>query len=341
MSGLLQQLAVALFAAFVLWLSNRVFYQRRLYYVVQNLFHHSKISDGGTVEIVVANLGRRAEEEIELGLMPGLRYELVAATSPSIEITDGRVIRIPRLAPKQQLTLLILAEGNQRFDAGHITGLSSREAIGRSAKDMSEANSSDPLAAIGGLILLSGFVAIGAGAGYFFGKEQAEAQALRSSSPQTTTNEVARIEQPFRLGCVDFSSNGDKRLNDDLLRNAAVASTRITKVYRQGDRVIADVQLENLVSGETEYQVKLQSPASDSSTDILLRADSFVYDIILMEKGATKDVTVSNYLPEKYKPQVFWIESRLEIPGGYWVTYRQRVSFGPDANLTCPAGDGV
>lgn len=336
LSGLFQQLGIALVAGFFLWLASKIFYQRRLFYVVQNLFDHSKLSDGGTVEIVVANLGRRPEEEIQLGLVPGFRYELVAATSPDIEIDASRVIRIPRLAPKQQLTLLILAEGSQRFGDSHVTGLSSRDVVGKSAKNMSEAHSSDPLAAILVFGVIGALVAMGGAMGYVFGKDSALSLA-EAASKEEPKKEVAAVDQPFELGCADFQSNGDKKLSDDVLKRVAVSSVQITKVIRRGDLIAADVKVENLVEGETEYSVSLKSPASDSSTEITLRADSFIYDIVLMEEGATRTVSVSNYLPESYKPQVFWVETRLEIGGGYWVTYRQRVSFGRDVKLICPS----
>lgn len=344
MSGFLQQLVVALVAGFILWLSSKIYYQRRLYYVVQNLFDHSNLSDGGTVEIVVANLGRRGEEHVQLELVSGLRYELVAATSPDIRIDDSRVIRIPRLAPRQQLALLILAEGNQRFEASHIAGLSSKDVVGKSAKDMSEANASDPVVGAIALALIGTFVAAGAGAGYFFGKEQAMLElSQRSEGKAIPKDQKAKdakpVEQLFQLGCPIFESNGNKSLTEGTLKELAAASVQVTRVYRQEDVVRAELQLENVTGVDTEYAVQLKSPASDSTTDISLRNASYIYDIVLMEKGTTRNVSVSNYLPEKFEPQVFWIESRLEI-AGYWVSYRQKISLGAGGTIKCPGTAG-
>jgi hypothetical protein len=328
----IQQLAIALVAGFIIWLASKTFYQRRLFFVVQNLFDHSTLSDGGTVEIVVANLGRRPEEEVQLELVPGLRYELVAATSPNVAIDESRVIRIARLAPKQQITLLLLAEGNQRFGSSHIAALTSKDVIGKGAKDMAEANASDPFSAIIGFAILCIVAgAIGAG-GYLLGAEGAGSQEVITKNPIKTPVK----NQEFSLGCAEFSSNGDKTLSDSSLKSLAVQSAEVKRVFRRGDIVGVEVELKNPTGLETEYSVNLKSPAADSSTRLQSEAGSYLYDILLIDKGVSRVAIVENFIPESYKAQVVWMEVRLEV-AGYWVNYKRRISFGRDAGLQCQA----
>jgi len=109
------------------------FKHRRLRLYVPRLFSYSALSDQGTiVELLVVNKGYRSEESIQITLKPRLQYQLVAATAKAITL-DGSTLTIPRLAAKQEASVVLLAEGSE-FSQDDVVSATSKETVAKVLK---------------------------------------------------------------------------------------------------------------------------------------------------------------------------------------------------------------
>jgi hypothetical protein len=98
--------------------------------LVPRLFPKSQLSDRGQLaEITVFNRGFKTEEDIELRLSPSMTYELVA--SSAVEATIAReILRIDRIGPSDDATVLLLVEGGT-FAKDDITNCVSKLSKGK------------------------------------------------------------------------------------------------------------------------------------------------------------------------------------------------------------------
>jgi len=88
---------------------------RQLYVVIPRLFSVSSITTNGKlVEIRAYNKGRGIEEDVTINLDPSLKYEIVASTDSSCTLGQS-TIRIPRIPPGNDFSVLLLVEGGDFF----------------------------------------------------------------------------------------------------------------------------------------------------------------------------------------------------------------------------------
>lgn len=333
MDSVLSKIVAALIGALVLWLIGKFYNRSRLYCAPSRLYEYASLVDGSsTVQLVIANRGRKTEESVEVQLSTDYEYHVLAATQNGIEISKDKVIRLSALLPKSEVSLIVVAEGKPRFSKDGIRSIRSRHAQGTIASTLTEAEASSPGAAIAAIILLLTIGAMGYGIGKTVG-EDIWNWGREQLSPA--------VSHAFSEGCVSVQSNGakvesDKTVSEEQLKALALTSTRVLSVTTRGDMIYVEAEIENLIEGPVEYSLKLSSHASDSTTGV--RGDSFIYDIVMLEKEEKRKYALSDFFPEDRKPKRFWIESRVEF-SGYWVSITRSFFFGPDASLTCPAND--
>lgn len=123
--AILLGLVVTIIASVLLY----AFRVRQLYVVLPCLFSESALtSTGKLVEIRIFNKSRITEEEVLVELSPDRRYEIVASTD-STPILAKTTIRIPRIPPGDDLSVLIMVEGGN-FTRDEISTISSKTTKG-------------------------------------------------------------------------------------------------------------------------------------------------------------------------------------------------------------------
>lgn len=152
---------------------------------------------------------------------------------------------------------------------------------------------------------------------------------------------VAIDAQAFTEGCISVLSNAtntDKsgELSEEELKTFALRAVQVKEVATQGDMLLVDVVIENLITGPIEYSLTLLSHASDSTTDWQLRSNRQVYDIVMLDKGEKRVYSLSDYFPSDRVPKRFWLEVKIDILG-YWISVKRSFFFGSDASMTCPS----
>lgn len=334
MDSILTKLVAALIGALVCWLIAKHYNRSRLYCAPSRLYEYSSLVDGSsTVQLVIANRGRKTEESVEIQLSTDYEYHLLAATQNGMEILKEKVIRLSALLPRSEVSLIVVAEGKPRFSKDGIRSIRSKNAKGTVAASLTEAEASSPETAVAAIFVLL-FIAV---LGYGFGKtigEDAWGWAENQLYPV--------VNYDFSEGCVSVLSNGAKveaneKLTEEQLKALALAATRVKSVTSRGDMLFVEVEIENLIEGPIEYSLTLKSHVSDSTTEGRHRINSFVYNIVMLDKDEKRNYSLSDFFPEDRRPKRFWVEARVEITG-YWVTVTRSFFFGPDASLTCPSG---
>lgn len=101
---------------------------RRLYLLRPRKFIYSNLSEPGQIiELTVLNYSLKTEDNIEIHLNPNFGYRLIAYNSGDVTINDS-TIKIPRLSPEDELTVIILTDGNgHEFTDSDIVSASSKE----------------------------------------------------------------------------------------------------------------------------------------------------------------------------------------------------------------------
>ena len=332
-------LTIAVAAIFVSWVAKQIFYKRRLFCVVTRFFEYSSISDSSnTAEIIVVNAGRKSEEDVQIKLAPGFTYSVLASTNVETNIEKNGHIKIARLAPKQQVGLIFLAEGNERFKKEHVAGISSKEISGKITNNFSDTQVSGPQVA--GIMFLL-FCVFGL-CGFFL-----ISLATDMLGPWIDNKLYPPIDQRYTLGCVNTLSNAfdvkppqdSKAVTKDMLKALAADSIEINRIFRSHDNVFVEAKLTNKIAAHITYSLRLRSPAADSTVRSLAKPENFIYDIVLIKENQTKTLTVGNFLPADFDPQVFWLDLRMEIDGGHWINYERRIAFGADSGLKCGVSD--
>lgn len=334
MDSILTKLVAALIGAFLCWLIAKYYNRSRLYCAPSRLYEYSSLVDGSsTVQLVIANRGRKTEESVEVQLSTDYEYHLLAATQNGIEIPREKVVRFPALLPKSEVSLIVVAEGKPRFSKDGIRSVRSKNAKGTVAASLTEAEASSPGAAVATIIALLVIAVLGYGFGKTIG-EDAWGWAEDKLSPV--------VPHDFSEGCVSVLSNGAKveaneTPTEEQLKAFALAATHVKSVASRGDMLFVEVEIENPIEEPVEYSLTLKSHASDSTTEVRHRRNAFVHSIVMLGKDEKRTYSLSDFFPEDRRPKRFWVEARVEI-AGYWIIVTRSFFFGPDASLTCPSG---
>lgn len=318
----------------VAWAANRYFNRRRLYCIAPHVFEYSQLSRNSSVAYIqLQNAGKRSESSVQLRLAPGFTYELLASTAAEVDLQQVGLIKLERLTPAEQVGLLFLVEGTERFRREHVIGLSSDEVTGKIVFNASEVDATPPKVAMAIVVM---FVVFGVAANVLFAmaKDLAWPRVRELVVP---TEELVFAPKP----CVEFTSNGksDKKagLTDLTLKRLVEMSYTLKRMYRRGGIVYAEVDIKNPVDLEIEHQVELKSPTSDSESS-LFDIDGPTYlisGIKFLSKGDSRSLTVANYLPKSYPNQVVWVNYYIKTEGGYWADYSRRIYLGTSSAPSC------
>jgi hypothetical protein len=335
MDSVLAKVIATLLAGLITWLVVKYYTRSRLYCSPNRLYEYSELAEGCTVQLVVANRGRKNEEGVEVQLSNDYKYHLLAATQSGMEIDKNKCIRLPVLLRKAEVSLIFTAEGKPSFSKESIRSIKSKGSAGIVAASVGEADRTlgeNVPAMIASLVLVAVM-------GYFIGSTIGEV-AWEFAAQKITPI----VPAEFKENCPIVSSNAEQEpkngeLSEAELGNFAKQSVIVEGVGVQGSRIVVDLKVMNIIEGPIEYSVKLYSHATDSSSRPFAPMENFVYDIVLMDDGESRSYRLKESFPEGQTPKRFWIETRTEL-SGYWVTVKRPFFFGDDAAQTCPIGEG-
>ncbi len=314
MSGFLPGLLSGLLVIFVAWVAKTIFLSRRLFLIQPKLFDYSDLinaQDSKTLELTVFNGGTRSEEDVQIQLSPSFRYTIIASDAAGLSVDVQGVLRLDRLAPKQDRTVILTAEGGD-FRKEHVVGIASKETVGKIKDKLQEAQLTPAQNALMTLVIFVIFPAFGYGVGKFI-----ETEVWPNVSP-----EVSRSKQ------VDF------KVENNSIDNVS-ASNATSKVYgetfsiqevvRNGDIVTIKAGLKNQTKSRLQFTLISSSPVSEKRP---LGVDYIVADILVFP-GAEKVIEVSDYLPSGVSPALLSLKVIVEGPLGR-SDFMQDVRMGMD-----------
>jgi len=113
---MVEQLFIGLVIAIVSASIIYIFKIRQLYIAVPRLFVKTKLTDNGNIaELKIFNKSKMMEEDIIVNLDSKLKYEILSTTLDELELKVNKLV-IPRLAPSDEISVLLLIENGDFLD---------------------------------------------------------------------------------------------------------------------------------------------------------------------------------------------------------------------------------
>ena len=116
MLSVITGIVCGLVVVLVAWMAMKLFLSRRLFLIAPKLFDYSDLvnrSSAKTIELTLFNGGSRPEEDVRVQLSPTFRYTVIASDRPGMLVDADGLLKADRLAPKQELTVIMTAEGGE------------------------------------------------------------------------------------------------------------------------------------------------------------------------------------------------------------------------------------
>lgn len=311
MSSLWIGVASGLVTVLLAWIAKAVFLNRRLHLVQPKLFDYSGLGsnqNSKTIELTVINAGRRSEEDVTVQFAPGFKYVVVAGTSAGLLVDAEGVLKINRLPPKQEITLILIAEGGE-FRKEHVLGITSRDKKGTVKDSLQEAQATPEQAFVALAFIFLFLFPFGYAAGKFIEVEFWPALQKEAASP-TVSGPDAR--EPTKIGFAILQDEMTKSANvPNSIAKARAATVSVGSVTRDGDTLKVQFILKNTSSQRLEYTISLGSPAAH------LRAEAegvfnFIKAGIIVLPGKTVEVSLTDFLPGNVDPQLVLVEARVD-----------------------------
>jgi hypothetical protein len=303
MNGIVIGIASGLAVLFLGWLARTIFLSRRLYLIQPKLFDYSDISNANnskTLEITVLNSGSRSEENIEVQFSPVFTYTVVASNTAGLKLDDKAVLKIERLAPKQDATVILTAEGGE-FRKDHIVGVSSKETVGRVKTSLSEAK----LTPLDNFLMPLIFFLVLPGIGYFVGNFIVD-EVWPSIRPIAS---IASEEKEIVFKVENEKIEGTTASKSAMQKYKG--TYKVAGVTRVQDIVTVQFSVTNNTDDRIEYTLISTSPVSELR-DKYPGAVDYANTTLVFPK-VRKVISVSDYLPQDVEPQLLSI--RLSIDG--------------------------
>ncbi|WP_102947019.1 hypothetical protein [Stenotrophomonas sp. VV52] len=311
-TGVISGLVVIFFA----WTAKRIFLARRLFLIQPKLFDYSDLvsqKTARTIELTVFNGGSRPEEDVRVQLSPAFNYTILAADRPDMAVGPDGFLRIDRLAPKQDLTVVMTAEGGE-FRKEHVVGLASKEVVGKVKEKLQDAQLS-PVGSVAVMLLI--FVVmplLGWGAGNFIEKEVIPVfgSQIGDDEREAATAVVSSALRFKQIAGSSFVSYGASKKTADQMLD----TVQVEKLTRTGDVVHIEVAISNRTKERLVYSLSSASQMSDGrgrSKDSL----NYIEADIVAFPNTDKTVALSDYLPPAARPQTLLLEVRAESDGVY------------------------
>jgi hypothetical protein len=294
-------IASGLLVVFLAWLAKTIFLSRRLFLIQPKLFDYSDLAhahNSKTIELTAFNGGARSEEDIRIQLSPAFHYTIVASDAAGLTVDDQGILKIDRLAPKQDRTVILNAEGGE-FRKDHVVGITSKEAVGKIKDKLQEAQLTPAQNALFAIVLFVLFPAFGYGAGKFIELELWPAIRPQVIEPEKISFTTENVE-------VNNASVPEADLEKYL------GTFVIEKVQRRGDLVSVTTRLKNETDSKLEFSLFSSTPVSEKRGS---GVDYIVVDV-LVYPASEKEIVVTDYLPKDANPNLINLQVIVEGRAG-------------------------
>jgi hypothetical protein len=236
------------------------------------------------VEVRVINKSRVTEEDVSVALAPGRRYEIVASTDSS-PVLSHEAIKIPRIPPGDDFSVLLMVEGGE-FTKNEISTVSSKMTMGKVLDGLEQVppNAGNFLLGITAILLVAGTPI--AGLEYYdTWKKEGEAK-VRSE----------------RLAALDFLKEKGwsslERYSDSIYRDNYKSSEFPIfqkAVSRRGNVVSVTFGVINKAAAVLSLGVMADWPYKDNDPKPWENSNKYSH---LVEPGGVYELTVKMYWPK-------------------------------------------
>lgn len=296
-----------LVVVFVAWMAKQLFLSRRLFLIAPKLFDYSDLvsrNAAKTIELTLFNGGSRAEEDVRVQLSPAFGYTVIASDRPGMSVDNDGFLKIDRLAPKQELTVIMTAEGGE-FRKEHVVEISSKETVGKIKEGLQEAQ----LTPAQNFLVFFAFVVLMPLLGYVAGRF-VENEFLPVMFPDGVFSEKVVLAYDLKAGSASSSLEVQKGAMNKMLE-----TFRVEKMWREGDGVIIDIKIENDTDRRLTYTFITTTQVSERRSEFPGRYDFIQHDVIAFP-GTSKSVRLSDYLPGDESFQVILLKATVEGDSG-------------------------
>lgn len=301
-------LVCGLLVAFIAWLAKQIFSRRQLYLVQPKLFDYSGLgttANAKTVELSVINSGRRVEEDIRVQFAPGFTYSVVASGVSGLAVIDG-VLRIDRLAPKQEVTVILYVEGGE-FRKDHISGLASRDTVGKIKATIQEAKNTPAQAVLGFIVFFFVLLPLG----YAFGK-MIEITIWPSVNPLFIAS-----PKTVHFSEVDSGTSASYAFKD-ALKTRIIKGFVVESLERRGDYVYSTIKVDNTLDDKLTLMMTLESPVHDKRSEFA--PSDYIVSSTFIYPGKSREFTIGDYMPSDVDPQEVYLEATIGYDNGtVWI----------------------
>lgn len=258
---------------------------RQLYLVIPRLFSSSLLSDTGKlVELRIFNKGSNSESNIQIFLDPIISYEIVASTDHTSKI-DNSIILIPRIAPRDDYSVLLLVEGGD-FTKDRVSSISSSSTKGKLIKEIGDVppNTGKAILLIFAFIVLILTPIVGLES-YSSWKESQNKEAFKKHLTEVTKS----LDQKW--------DSLDSYLNSDFEKNYKLGEFPIylTGLHRNGNRVILNFKLINKSAARLDVNLTIQPPFLDKDPEPW---KSSIYEHKTVSPASTDEIQATVFVPK-------------------------------------------
>lgn len=308
---MLEKLIIGLAVTTVGTLLVYAFRVKQLYVVIPRLFSVSVLTTNGKIaEVRTYNKGRSTEEDVLIALDPSLKYEIVAS-SDSTCVLESSAIKIPRIPPGDDFSVLLLVEGGD-FSRERLSTISSKSTKGKllnGIENVPPNAGTALLVAVAFLVLMASPIA---GIDYYYKSKKVAAEEM-------TASRLARLDYLRKEGW----NNLDRYSASAFREHYPDGEFPIhqTKVERKGDvveiqfRIVNKSAAELRLSALSEWPYKADDPRTWEGRNI------FVHKV---EPQSANNLTIKLYYPKAKKGEAT-IEFQLSVGTDSLLTMTKRV----------------
>lgn len=249
---MLEQIVIALAASIVGALLLYTFRVKQLYVVIPRLFSVSILStDGKIVELRTFNRGRFPEEDVLIALDPSLKYEIIAS-SDSTCVFEKSSIKIPRIPPYDDFSVLLLVEGGE-FSKDRLSTISSKTTKGKLISGIENIPPNAGKALLMVITLLVVMAAPLAGVDYYYDMK-------KTAEKEMAADRLARLDYLVKDGWSNLEQYSASAFRDEYSKGEFPIHQ--TKIERKGDIVEIQFRIVNEAAAELQISVFSESPYS-------------------------------------------------------------------------------
>lgn len=295
MSTVLTSIITALVTAGILGIAK----SRHLYLLVPKMHFYSPLSTGTTIQITLINGGFRTEENININLNHGAKYELLAASRSDISIDASRIC-LPRLNRFSRATILFVAEGKP-FDRADITAVDSKETVGKIIEKAADASSLSSQFVGAALLLL--FVSAAFLYGTWFGSE------VKTNLVSYIADQLVYDQNPIKASQITFRGDDEIRKAPKLKQYRDQLPIRVDNIFRKGDTILFSVVAKNLTDDYMLFGASAKSPSDERDTSFRDRA---FYDLMI-GPNETREIKMSMRVPVNSKVKLIVVDFTVSL----------------------------